>query len=128
MKKFIYGTGQLFIFFVVLSFKKDHEGVAKQVVIDTTLASGIQYQLNLQPYGGADDVAAITKQAASFTTSEIVNTSTGIFAPVNHYATAAKSILTDQVVIVVKEGSRGGNRGSKNCGHSTTIAINFKVL
>lgn len=105
------------------SKEKDHS--SKSITIDTTLASGAKYQLDLKSYGDDDDVAAITKQAASFTSSEIVNTGNA-FSPVyNFSALADKAILNEQVVIAITEGNRGGNN-HHNC-DSTLITINFKV-
>lgn len=105
--------------------QKDMDHVSKQIVIDTTLASGTEYLLNLQPYGDQDDLANIIKQATSFTTSEIVNTS-GSFAPVYHYSSAAKTSLTNQVVLSVTEGNHG-NGNARPHSDSTTITINFTI-
>ena len=69
--------------------------------------------------------ANIIKQAASFSTSEIVNTS-GTFAPVYHYSSVAKTSLTDHVVLSVTEGNHG-NRTCKPHSDSTTITINFII-
>ena len=107
------------------SCKKDHEPVSKQYVIDTTLASGVEYQLNLQSYGDEDDVATISKQGVNFNTSEIVNHS-GTFAPVYHYSAVTKGGLTDQVVLSIKEGNSRNNCNRHN-EDSTTITINFTV-
>ena len=107
------------------SCKKDHEPVSKQYVIDTTLTSGVEYQLNLKSYGDEDDVATIIKQGINFNTSEIIDNS-GIFAPVYHYTAVTKGGLTDQVVLSIKEGNSRNNCNRHN-GDSTTITINFTV-
>lgn len=109
------------------SCSKNNDHLSRSVTIDTTLASGALYQLNLQQYGDADDVATITKQATDFTTSQIANAATG-FAPVyNFSASATKNALSEQVVIAITEGNRnGGNNNHRNC-DSTLVTINFKV-
>lgn len=131
MKKIVYAISSLFIFAVVQSCDKHVENVTKNVAIDTTLTSGQVYQLNLNQYGDADNMATILKHGTNYTVSKITNTA-GTFAPVYNYsATTAKTDVTDQVVLAVTEGARGGNRGgSSNCGNrsaSTIITINFTV-
>jgi len=113
------------MFLLMQSCRKHHEQVSKQYTIDTTLASGIDYQLNLQPYGDADDIAVISKQGSYFSTSEIINTA-GIFAPVYHYSAITKASLTDQVVLTVKEGNSRNGSNRQHC-DSTTITINFTI-
>lgn len=120
MKSVIYTLGLLSGILMMQSCEKHMNHETKQVAIDTTLASGTEYKLNLQQYGDADDVATITRQGSAFTTSEITNAS-GAFNPVYHYSAFTKTGLTDQVVLTVSEG---------NCrrGHeSTVITINFTV-
>ena len=92
------------------------------VTIDTTIASGSLYELNLQRYGDADDVATIKQQAATYTKSEITNAATG-FAPVYHFSanTNVKTGLNEQVVIAITE---GGNR--THC-DTSLVTINFKI-
>ena len=125
MKKILYAVSSLAIITTIQSCEKHMDHTSKQIVIDTTLASGTEYLLDLRPYGDADDVAKITKQATSYTTSEIVNTS-GTFAPVYHYSAMAKTSLTDQVVLSITEGVRG-NGNARPHSDSTTITINFAV-
>ncbi len=108
----------------LFSCSKEKYHSSRSITIDTTLASGAKYQLNLKSYGDDDDVAAITKQAASFTSSEIVNTGSR-FSVYNFSAIADKTALNEQVVIAITEGNRGGNN-HHNC-DSTLITINFKV-
>lgn len=121
MRKVIYASGLLFSIAMMQSCDKNMEHASKQIAIDTTLASGAEYKLDLQPYGDADDVASITRQGSAFTTSEIVNAS-GTFAPVYHYAAFTKTGLTDQVVLTVSEGHEGRGHGG-----STIITINFTI-
>jgi len=125
MKKVLYAVSSLVIIAATQSCKKNMDHVSKQIVIDTALASGTEYLLNLQPYGDQDDAANIIKQAASSATSEIVNIP-GTFAPVYHYLSAAKTSLTDQVVLSVTEGNHG-NGNSRPHSDSTTITINFTI-
>jgi hypothetical protein len=102
-----------------------HEGT-KYVTIDTTLASGTLYQLDLKPYGDADDIANIKTQATDYTTSEIVNTGSG-FSPLYRFSatTDAKTgLLTEQVVIAITEGNNGRPHPHND---STLVTINFKV-
>jgi hypothetical protein len=121
MKKNFYPLLFIALFSLLQSCKKDQNLETKQIVIDTTLASGATYDLNLQPYGDADDVASIVKQAVNYTTSEITNT-TGTFAPVYHYSAFTKTGVTDQVVLSVAEGA-----GRRHHSDSTVITINFTV-
>jgi len=125
MKKLFYAVSSLVIIAATQSCNKNMNHVSKQIVIDTTLASGSEYLLNLQPYGDQDDVANISKQAASFTTSEIVNAS-GTFAPVYHYSSVAKESHTDQVILSITEGNHG-NGNQRPPSDSTTITINFTI-
>lgn len=125
MKKFLYVIPSLAIIAVMQSCDKHLEHASKQIVIDTTLASTVEYQLDLKPYGDADDVAAITKQASDFTRSEIVNDSS-TFAPVYHFSALAKTTITDQVVLSIKEGNHG-NGAPGHYGDSATITINFTI-
>lgn len=125
MKKILYAVFSLVIIAATQSCKKNADHESKQVVIDTTLASNVEYILNLKPYGDDDDVAKISKQATSFTTSEIVNAS-GTFAPVYHYSAVSKTGVTDQVVLSITEGNRG-NGNIRLHSDSTTITVNFTI-
>jgi hypothetical protein len=126
MKKIIDSISSLLIIASVASCKKNMEHATKQIVIDTALAAGTGYVLDLKSYGDADDVATITKQATNFSTSEITNT-TGVFAPVYHYeAAASKTNVADQVVLSITEGNHG-NGSSRHMGDSTNIIINFLI-
>lgn len=125
MKKFLYTISYVTIILVMHSCTKKMDHASKQITIDTTLASGTEYLLNLKPYGDQDDLANIIKQATSFSKSEIVNTP-GTFAPVYHYSSIAKTSLTDQVVLSITEGNHG-NVNSRPHSDSTTITINFSI-
>ena len=98
---------------------------SRSITIDTTLASGTAYQLNLQPYGDADDTAAIKTQATNFTTSEIVNSTFG-FAPIYHFSAVAnaKASTSEEVIIAVTEGHHGQPHHNND---STIITIHFTV-
>ncbi len=98
---------------------------SRSITIDTTLASGTAYQLNLASYGDADDTAAITTQATYFTTSDIVNSGFG-FAPFYRFsaATNAKVSTSEQVVIAVTEGTHGRPHPNND---STIITIHFTI-
>jgi len=125
MKRFLFFSALASVV-VLLSCSKGHDGNhgSRSVTIDTTIASGTQYVLDLKPYGDADDVAAIKTQATNYTISEIINTSVGFSAVYRFSAVAdVKNPATQQVVIAVTE---GGNRG-RSCSDSTLITINFKV-
>jgi hypothetical protein len=105
--------------------KGPHNDVlGKTVTIDTTLASGTLYSLDLKPYCDPDDVATIAKQASGYTTSQILNGSSG-FAPVYQFSASGdiKNAVNQQVVISITE---GGNGRRHSC-DSTMITINFKV-
>ena len=108
---------------LLVACKKENHGSAKLVTIDTTIASGAEFQLPLQPYGDADDVATITKQATSYSVSEITNADPSVFSSVYHYMAVSKGTLNDQVVLHVTEGL--GNHPHK--GDSTVVTINFTV-
>lgn len=125
MKKIIYSISILAVTGIMQSCSKNVDRAAKKIVLNTGLASGTEYVLDLKPYGDADDVATITKQGTVYSTSEIVN-ATGTFAPVYHYSSSAKTSATDQVILSVTEGN-SGERGSRHGCDSTTITINFTI-
>lgn len=126
MKRFLFTAFAVSV--VAISCYKDgahSDHGSRSITIDTTLASGTEYQLNLASYGDADDTAAITKQATYFTTSDIVN-SGFCFAPFYHFsaATNAKAPLSEQVVIAITEGARGRPHPNND---STIITIHFTI-
>ena len=129
MKRFVYPVLLLAVVATVQACTKNAEdsGSAKYVTVDTALASGTEYRLDLRPYGGAGSIATIRQQGKNFTVSEIVN-SPGTFAPVYRYAaTTAKSNVADQVVLSVTEGKSRNDRSGCRNGDSTVITLNFTV-
>src|SRR5258705_13722160 len=120
MKRLFYFI--LFPVFVILmqSCNKSTDLTVKQVVIDTSIASGVQYTLNLRPYG---NIATITKQASSYAASEIVTISR-LSTLLYQYSSLAKVAAADQVVLGVSSGSRRNNNCNNNS-DSTIITINF---
>lgn len=125
MKKVLYTLFCFVVIAAMCSCRKHMQHISKSIVIDTTIASGSQYVLDLKPYGDADDVAAITRQGTYYTTSEIINTA-GTFSPVYHYSASAKTSVNDQVVISITEGNHG-NGGGRHNSDSTTVTINFTI-
>lgn len=96
---------------------------SQSVTIDTTIAAGSEYVLNLKPYGDADDIAQITKQAINYSTSEIVNSTTG-FNPVYHFSASAadsKSDTVEQIVLSITEPAGHPHQDS------TFVTINFTI-
>jgi alpha-tubulin suppressor-like RCC1 family protein len=109
--------------FAVLAFaqscKKDASGgTISQVVIDTAIAPGTVYSLNLSTYG---NTAVIKQQATQFSTSQVI--SSGGAITYRYSSSSIKAAATDQVVLAVANG-KGGNRG---CGasDSTIVTVNF---
>lgn len=125
MKKILYFVSALAIFGIMQSCDKHVEHASKQIVIDTTLASGSEYVLNLRPYGDADDVATLKKQPNAFITSEIVN-QVNQFDPVYHFSASAKETQTEQVILAVTEGNHGNGNYHPDR-DSTLITINFTI-
>ena len=112
----------------LLSCSKQHDRnqSTKYVTIDTTLASGTVYQLDLGQYGDADDVAAIKTQATAYSRSELVNAVSG-FNSVYYFsanANAKEGALREKVVIAITEGINGHPHP---CNDSTLVTINFNV-
>ena len=99
---------------LLLSCRKDaRTGSTQQVTINATVAAGDTYTLPLSTYGSK---AAITKQASTYTTSGIDQA--GL---VYRYSYAAKSAVTDQVVLAVTRDGRCHNTDS------TIVTVNLKV-
>ncbi len=122
----------LFTAFAVLSFsscrKEGHGrngGESKSVTLNVTLNAGEMYQLDLSQYGDADDLATITKQAASFVTSEISSNVAGNyrynFSKPGSPKTGGNG--NEQVILKVCE-PEGRWRNT----HETNITINFTIL
>lgn len=62
------------------SCEKEDYKRTKRITLDVSVAAGTAYTLDLSPYGDYDDKAAITRQAISYTQSEIVpNSSLGVY-------------------------------------------------
>ena len=62
------------------SCEKEDYKRTKRVTLDVSVAAGTAYTLDLSPYGDYDDRAAITRQAISYTQSEIVpDSSLGVY-------------------------------------------------
>jgi hypothetical protein len=125
--KFFKYSAYMLVLSTAISFtacKKAGHGETKNITLNASVAAGTDYQLNLAPYGDADDVASITIPATNAAVSRIENAPTG-FAPVYHFiGDAAKFTATDKVVITVEEGGRG-----RRCHQSdkTIITINFTI-
>ena len=118
---------KLFLFLLVsglttflLSCNKSNGFGVKQVVIDTTISSGVLYTLNLKPYGNS---GRIITQAASYSTSQIIGNARAS-SLVYQYSSAVKGGTIDQVVLGV---SGAGN--SNGCANpdSTVIKVNLTV-
>ena len=128
MKKILYplGCAALVVLFSCTKPHGHNDILGKRITIDTTLASGTIYNLNLAQYGDDDDIATIRQQATSFTTSEITNSLSG-FSPVYHFSAVGdpKTQLNKQVTLSITEGSRNGMQPHPS--DSTLITINFKV-
>lgn len=60
----------------VSSCEKEHYKRTKRVTLDVSVPAGATYTLDLSPYGNYDDKATITRQAVSYTQSEIVSNNT----------------------------------------------------
>ena len=104
------------------------------VTIEASIASGAEYQLNLQPYADGNDVAAIKTQAVNYTSSEIVNTGTGS-SPVYHFSAVTNNKLpfSEKVVIAITGRNNNSNNGGCNSNNDytsngyTLITINIKI-
>lgn len=118
-------TGITMILFA--SCMKDHHRRTenKSVILNVTLNAGETYQLDLNQYGDADDLAAIGQQATSYLTSAISRNVNGHF--IYSYARTGSPKTggngTDQVVLKITE-------PDGRCRHhdETTITIQFTIL
>jgi hypothetical protein len=113
---------------MLLSCKKEghHRNENKLVTLNASLNAGDTYKLNLSQYGDSDDIAAISKQAASYLVSEInTDAATGSYVYTFSKAGTPKTggNVTEQVILKITE-------PEGRCGHdeSTTITINFTIL
>lgn len=106
------------------SCQKDMQqsGIPQKITIDTTLQAGLDYELNLAPYGDEDNIATIIQQANHFSISQLENLS-DVFNPIYHYVAQEKITGIEQVVISISKhpDSRRCNKGS------TIITINFTI-
>lgn len=123
-----------FLFLLVFSFAtfsscmKDGHGrrgtESKSVTLNIAVNSGENYQLNLRQYGDADDLATITKQAASYITSAITKSSTGdyIYTFAKDAGSKTGGSSTEQVILKVYE-----PQGRCRNNDETNITINFTI-
>ena len=126
MKKIILSSFCIFVLFVVMQScqKEVHQSESiKEITIDTTLASGIDYFLNLAPFGDEDDIATILEKGKIFSVSQLEN-ETDMFTSVYHYSASAKTSGTDRIVLSVSENPGGRNKCSKD---STIIYLNLTI-
>jgi hypothetical protein len=125
------------------SCKKEKTDEIKNITLDVSINAGETYKLNLSQYGDADDEATITKQAADFTTSEIVKGSTiGEYNFMKAGNPKAGGNGNETVILKVAEGTGGGRCGNGSTGNpptgnehrkkdhieETNITINFTIL
>jgi hypothetical protein len=121
------------------SCKKERTDEIKNVTLDVTINAGEVYKLDLSKYGDADDVATITKQAATFATSEIAKVGTiGEYNFMKDGAPKTGGNGNETVVLKVSEGQRGNGGPAPNAGgehhgkkcnvDETNITINFTIL
>lgn len=94
----------------------------KEITIDTTLAAGTDYQLQLAPLGDDDDIVDILQQPNSFSVSRIENLS-DVFNPVYHFKSTDKSNGPDQVVLAVSKNPMSRNYNKD----STIVYINLLI-
>ncbi|MBV9987090.1 MAG: hypothetical protein JO301_05390 [Chitinophagaceae bacterium] len=94
----------------------------REIIIDTTLSAGTDYQLQLAPLGDDDNIVDIIQQAQHFSVSRIENL-TDVFNPVYHYVPGENASGPEQVVLAVSK-----NPTSKNYNHDSTIVyLNFLI-
>lgn len=126
MKK-IFPLVLLLMFTVMQSCEKHDEG-PKKVVLNVTLASGEDYRLDLKQYKKEGATASITRQASNFSISEIEANS------IYHYQAAAKTGITDKVVIIVSgqkqecgNGQHDDDDDDDDDDDATNIIVNFTI-
>jgi hypothetical protein len=144
-KKLILSVAILSTAFLFTSCKKENADEIKNVTLDVSINAGEAYKLDLSQYGDADDFATITKQAASFTTSEIAKV--GVIGEYNFMKAGSPKVGgngNETVVLKVEEGkgdgrcsgdstrvhtnNSGGHHGKKHHIDETNITINFTIL
>ena len=113
------------VMLMLFSCKKDQrENESKSVTLNVTLAASAVYELDLSAYGDADDLAAITTQAANFDVSEINKDSlSGKYLYKYTVAASAKTGFngTDKVILKVYEPAGRPHYDE------TIITINFTI-
>jgi hypothetical protein len=134
-KNFILFAAFLATAVLFASCKKEKTDEIKNVTLNVSINAGEIYKLDLSQYGDADDVATITTQAVTFTTSEIVKVGViGEYDFMKAGSPKAGGNGNETVILKVAEGARGnGDRpnGGGNCkGHveETNITINLTIL
>ena len=121
MKKII--SGFLCVVTVVValfSCSKSADNAAtltQQVTIDTSLSSGSLFSLALGSYGNK---AVISKQAADYATSAIVQSAS---SPVYQFSSSAKAAVTQQVTLTVTDSSKCNKASLK----TTLVTLNLNV-
>ncbi len=125
MKKYLLSTfSALALLCVLPSCQKEsvQSELIREITIDTTLAAGSDYFLSLAPFGDDDHIVDIIQQASKFSVSQIENL-TDVFNPIYHYASDAKSVGADRVVLAISKNPtcRKYNRDS------TFVYINFQI-
>jgi len=84
--------------------------VIKEIIIDTTIAAGSDYYLDLAPYGNEDNTATIVESGAQASISRLED-ETDMFTYIYHYASNPKATGTDHVTIGI----------SKACSKDSTL-------
>jgi hypothetical protein len=108
--------------------KEKHGRDTKFVTLTPTIKSGTVYTLDISQYGDADDIASISKQAASFNKSEIsVSSGRNVYT----FQDVIKTNGMEDVQITLVEPARGGITGGPGgCfggGTEAVIDIHFTI-
>jgi hypothetical protein len=122
MKTILRSTIFLLALFVLMqSCQKEalHREFIKDLTIDTTIAAGAHYYLDLTPYGDEGDMATVANPGNYFSVSRLEDV-TDMFTYIYHYSPANNSFDTkDHVTISIKRYSPEQD--------STVIHINFTI-
>lgn len=114
-------------FLFATSLSSCHKEVAteriKEITIDTTIAAGSSYYLNLAPLGGDDDIATILDKGSMASVSALENVS-DIFTPIYHYSSSESAAGADHVVLAISQNPSGRTVVSRD---STIIYINLTL-
>jgi hypothetical protein len=111
----------LTLFALMQSCQKEalHREFVKELIIDTTIAAGTHYYLDLTPYGDEGDLATVTVPGNYFSVSRLEDV-TDMFTYIYHYSPVNNSSDTkDRVTISIKRYSPEQD--------STVIHINFTI-